>query len=172
MRVSILVADNVIVIDGKTMNVDLQALRGRNISAVQWYGELGEVEFAGHKQANQSIRSFKEFQEFVDRAKPPPDPKTPTPDELDAGHQAYLQRNPDALRPWKERDAAIKREAEMRQAEMQKGQDALASGTTAARPLPGAQPPLLQPPFVAPGLEQPGESQSETPKPKTKPKKK
>ena len=166
MRVSMQVADNVIVVDGKTLNVDFQALRGRNISAVQWYGELGEVEFKNHVQANQTIRSFKEFQEFIVRAMPPPDPKTPTPDELDAQHFGYLERNPDALRPWAERDAALKREAEMRQAEMQKGQDALAGCETAARPLPPSHP------FVAPGLEQPGESQSETPKPKTKPKKK
>jgi len=171
MRVSIQVDDNIIVIDGKTMNVDLQALRGRNISAVQWYGELGEVEFKGHKLANQSIRSIKEFQEFIDRAKPPPDPKTPTPDELDAQHRAYLERNPDALRPWQDRDAAIKREAKMRNAEMKKAQDALASGETAARPLPGTQPPLLQPPFIAPGTEAVQEQELQS-KPKTKPKKK
>ena len=165
MRVSMQVADNVIVVDGKTLNVDLQALRGRNISAVQWYGELGEVEFKNHVQANQTIRSFKEFQEFIVRAMPPPDPKTPTPDELDAQHFGYLERNPDALRPWAERDAALKREAEMRQAEMQKGQDALASGATAARPLPPS------PPFVAPGTEAVQEQELQS-KPKTKPKKK
>jgi hypothetical protein len=182
MRVSIQVDDNIIVIDGKVMNVDLQALRGRNISAVQWYGELGEVEFKGHKQANQTIRSIKEFQEFMKRAKPPPDPTAPTPDELDAQHRAYLERNPDARRAWDERDAAMKRDAEARAALAAQGQQALEDHTTSAKPLPAPeQRPPLQPgaperpplgalPFT--GLPEPPQPTETDTKPKTKPKKK
>jgi hypothetical protein len=169
MRVSIQAADNIIIIDGKILTVNCSTLRSRNISAVQWYDELGEVEFKDHKQANQAIRSIKEFQSLIDEAKPLADPKAQTPDELDAQHRAYMERNPDARRAWDERDAALKRESEMRKAEQQKAAEALASGATDAKPLPGA------PPFT--GLPDPPQPQSpmqpETgTKPKMKPKKK
>jgi hypothetical protein len=157
MRVSIQTADNIITIDGKAHHVDCTGLRGRNISAVQWYGELGEVEFIGHKQPNQTIRSLGDLQYYVDEAKPIPEPEPPTPDELQAQHQAYMARHPNARAAWDERDAALTREAEMRRAEIEKGEAALESGETAAKPLPGQ-------PIAA-------ETQTQ-PKPKTKPKKK
>jgi hypothetical protein len=162
MRVSIHTADNIIVIDGKTLAVDCRTLRSREVAALQWYGQMGEVEFIGHKRQNEIIRSLKEFQDFIDRAQPIPEPEPPTPDELDAMHEGYMARHPNARAAWDERDAAMKREAEMRAAEIEKGRQALADHETAAKPLPPT--PIAGATQVNPQLE--------PEKPKTKPKKK
>jgi D-alanyl-D-alanine carboxypeptidase len=127
MRVSIIPADNMVVIDGKAMFADLKVLRGRNVSAVQWFDRRGEVEFVGHAQQNQVITSLKMFQEFIDLARTPPDPRSPTPSELEAQNRAYIFRNPEARRAWDEQDAAQRREAEARAALEKKGQEAAAA---------------------------------------------
>jgi hypothetical protein len=75
MRVSINSIDNTIVVDGKGMTVDCAGLRAEEISAVQWHGDHGEIEFIGHKKYNQTIDDFSRFQVYVDRAEPFPEPK-------------------------------------------------------------------------------------------------
>jgi hypothetical protein len=47
MRVSILVSENVIVIDGKGKALDCAGLRGRNISHVRWDGKRGDITYVG-----------------------------------------------------------------------------------------------------------------------------
>jgi hypothetical protein len=169
MRVSIQAIDNMIVIDGKPFALDCTRLRGQNISAVQWYGDRGEVEFVEHKQQNQIIKSFKAFEEYLAGKQEINEPEPPTPDELDAEHRAYMERHPNARAAWDERDAAIRREAEMRAAEIERGKEALASGETAARPLPGTSVPGAPPPVSPKPSTAPSEAET---KPKTKPKKK
>ena len=82
MRVAINAIDNVVTIDGWPHNCDCKALLGDEISAVQWYGDHGEIEFVGHKRPNARFDDFSEFQEFVDQAEPWPKPKTA--EELEA----------------------------------------------------------------------------------------
>jgi hypothetical protein len=48
MRVSIQVADDIAIIDRVAKVVDCAVLRNNRISAVQWYGDHGEIEFERH----------------------------------------------------------------------------------------------------------------------------
>lgn len=68
MRVSIIAADNTIMIDGVHHVCDTSVLIKEGISAVQWYGDHGEVEYVGHVKPNDAIESLHEYQEFVDHA--------------------------------------------------------------------------------------------------------
>ena len=142
MRVSIVTDDDSIVIDRLGKTVDCAALRNNQISAVQWYGDHGEIEFEGHRKPNEVIHSFKDFQSLVTAAKPIPSPKPPTPQEVDEAHNRYALEYPDWRRPWVERDAEVKRLFD-----------------EAARRMPQPQSSMTPP-------------QPETPKPKPKPKKK
>ena len=109
MRVSIQVADDIVIIDRVAKTVDCAPLRNNQISAVQWYGDHGEIEFERHHKPNEVFRSFEEFQSFVTAAKPIPSPKAPTPQELDEMHNRYMLEHPDARRAWEERDAEVQR---------------------------------------------------------------
>ena len=70
MRISILVADNSVIIDGVAHESDCSSLVGRGISALQWYGTEGEIEYAGHRKPNEQTIDLVPFREFIDRAKP------------------------------------------------------------------------------------------------------
>jgi hypothetical protein len=70
MRVTIIVDDNFVSVDGVSYNdLDLSVLP-QNVHAVQWYGERGEVEFkvdaSGHKQHNEVITTLDDFQTVLD----------------------------------------------------------------------------------------------------------
>ncbi|VIO80127.1 hypothetical protein [Bradyrhizobium ivorense] len=70
MRVSISVADNIVVIDGEVCRSDCSELLASNISGVQWYGEQGEIEYVSHVQPNEPITDFAPYQSYVDNAVP------------------------------------------------------------------------------------------------------
>ena len=76
MRVSIIAEDNKIYIDKIGHDCDCRPLLTDNISAVQWYGDYGEVEFVGHKMPNMRIESLSGFQQLIDKATPTPIPFT------------------------------------------------------------------------------------------------
>jgi hypothetical protein len=109
MRVSIQVADDIVVIDRVAKQVDCAPLRSNRISAIQWYGDHGEIEFERHHKPNEVFHSFEEFQSLVTAAKPIPSPKPPTPQELDEMRNRFMLEHPDARQAWIERDAEIKR---------------------------------------------------------------
>ena|ERR1700757_63319 len=70
MRVTIVVDDDLVLVDGKPAKVDLSHLIADNIHAVQWYGDRGEVEFRsdpmGDREPNERIKEFVVFQKYVD----------------------------------------------------------------------------------------------------------
>jgi hypothetical protein len=72
MRVSIIVKDNTVVVDGQAVfHVDLSAIPS-NIHAIQWYGLDGEVEIInhrGHHVENREITDFSPYQQYVDTAR-------------------------------------------------------------------------------------------------------
>jgi hypothetical protein len=70
MKVSILVPQNVIIIDGKGMYLDCRPLRSQGISLVQWNKDHGDVEYAGGSRPNGWIKKFDAFKSYVDRASP------------------------------------------------------------------------------------------------------
>jgi hypothetical protein len=85
MRVSIAVADNIVTVDGVANRSDCSALASESKSAVQWYGDNGEVEFAGHVRPNEKITNFSPYQVYVDQAEPlapPPPAVNPTLDSF------------------------------------------------------------------------------------------
>lgn len=71
MRVTIVVPDNLILIDGRPATADLSTLAAQGIHAVQWYDNHGEVEFIGHEKPNERIESLEPFQIYVDLVYPP-----------------------------------------------------------------------------------------------------
>ena len=71
MRVTIIVDDNVVLVQGHPNTVDCSALMTQNIHAVQWYDSWGEVEYAvdlasGNRPPNARISDFSPFQSFLD----------------------------------------------------------------------------------------------------------
>lgn len=69
MRLSIIAADNVIVIDGAVHESNCSGLMAKGISALQWYGDEGEIEYVGHMKPNELTKDLKPFQQYIDRAK-------------------------------------------------------------------------------------------------------
>ncbi|MBR0879603.1 hypothetical protein ACVMGC_001001 [Bradyrhizobium barranii subsp. barranii] len=67
MRVSIVVPDNILVVDGTPMKSDCAELGVQDIHAVQWFDDHGEVEYGDH---NETIDDFAPFQIYVDNAGP------------------------------------------------------------------------------------------------------
>ena len=69
MLVTIVVPDNIVSIDGRTLPVDCSAIDG-NIRVVQWYGTFGEVEFMNEPgktfKANGRLDSVGDFQDAID----------------------------------------------------------------------------------------------------------
>jgi hypothetical protein len=109
MRVSIIAEDDCIVVDKVAKLVDCRELIAKEISAIQWYGDHGEIEFVGHKKPNEVFHSFEEFQSLVTAAKPIPSPKPPTPQELDEMHNRFMLEHPNARQAWDQRDAEVRR---------------------------------------------------------------
>jgi len=72
MRIAILVDDNIVVTNRVPQRSDCSSLAAEGISAVQWDGEKGHVEFAGHIKPNEEISDFAPFQPYIDKAKPLP----------------------------------------------------------------------------------------------------
>ena len=108
-RVSIIAEDDSIVIDCVAKMVDCTKLREARISAVQWYGHHGQIEYQRHAKPNETFDSLEQFQSLVDGAKSIPSPKPPTPQELDETHNRFMLEYPDARRAWEQRDNEVKR---------------------------------------------------------------
>jgi hypothetical protein len=75
MRATIVVDDNMMLIDGVACTVDCSALVGEGKHAVQWYDTYGEVEFrtdinpetkAMARLPNEIISDFSPYQSYVD----------------------------------------------------------------------------------------------------------
>jgi hypothetical protein len=92
MRVTIVVDDNVVLVEDQPEKVDCSALIAQDIHAVQWYGTAGEIEYitdmvTGQRRPNTAVSDFSPFQFLVDAwtvavntpAPPIPTPPTPPP---------------------------------------------------------------------------------------------
>lgn len=71
MRVTIVVDDNLVLVQGQPETVDCSGLLSQNVHAVQWYDTWGEVEYAtelqtGIRRANARITDFSAFQTYLD----------------------------------------------------------------------------------------------------------
>lgn len=75
MRATIVVEDNIVLIEGEAMPVDCKALIADGIRAVQWYEVFGEVEYrteldtkekAFTRKGNEKITDFSPYQKYVD----------------------------------------------------------------------------------------------------------
>lgn len=108
-RVSIQAADNIIVVDRQVQTVDCSFLRSKGISAVQWYGEHGEIEFAGHVKPNERFDDLAQFKQLVEGAKPLSSPTPPTPQQADETHNRFELEYPGWRKPWEQRDAERQR---------------------------------------------------------------
>lgn len=69
-RVSIIVEDGLIVVNGVELRTDTTDLVNEQKHAVQWYGDHGEVEYIDHAKPNETITDFAPYQVYVDNAKP------------------------------------------------------------------------------------------------------
>jgi hypothetical protein len=75
MRATITVEDNIITVDGQWRRVDCSPLIADGIRAVQWHGEIGEVEFVTVMDAentptrkpNETITDFSPYQTYIDQ---------------------------------------------------------------------------------------------------------
>ena len=85
MRVSILVPDNKIYIDGEVLDTDCSALRAQNINAVQWLDDDGWIEYDAHRRPNDVITDFSAFQQFIDQATKPEAPTLVQPGDTPPG---------------------------------------------------------------------------------------
>jgi hypothetical protein len=71
MRATIVINDNIVLVDGKAQKVDCSPLVEQNIHAVQWYDTFGEEEYradpeTGERQPNGKITDFSPYQPYVD----------------------------------------------------------------------------------------------------------
>ena len=76
MRVTIIVDDNMVLVDGLPQTVNCAALAAEGKHAVQWYGDYGEVEFKTGfdtergiptRPPNETITDFAPYQTYVDQ---------------------------------------------------------------------------------------------------------
>lgn len=68
-RITIVPSDGVVMIDNvATYDVDLAALVGNGVHAVQWNGESGEVEWTADEDLNTTIDSLDDYQTYIDAA--------------------------------------------------------------------------------------------------------
>lgn len=73
MRVAIIKADNLVMVDGEGRTVDCSALPA-DFHALQWYGFAGEVEYASEfddyvgwrKKPNEVVHSLEPYQALLD----------------------------------------------------------------------------------------------------------
>lgn len=54
----------------KRESSDCAELRAQGISAVQWDGKEGHIEYIGHKKPNEMITSFTRFQKYFAHSTP------------------------------------------------------------------------------------------------------
>jgi hypothetical protein len=71
MKVTIIVDDNAVYVEGNALEVDCSALLKTEVSVVQWYGSFGEIEYAtnhetGARRPNARITDFSPFQSLLD----------------------------------------------------------------------------------------------------------
>lgn len=76
MRVTIVVNDNIILVDGVARQVACAKLATEGKHALQWYGEWGEIEFATKidnekkcltREPNKTITDLAEFQPYIEQ---------------------------------------------------------------------------------------------------------
>lgn len=85
MRVTMIRDDNMVIIDGRALSVDLSDMPS-DVHAVQWFGESGHVEKQG--QPNESISTISSYQTWISRFNDAayeidnPPPYVPTQDEI------------------------------------------------------------------------------------------
>lgn len=67
MRLTIIRDDNLVIVDGRPLRIDCSALP-QSVSAVQWYGDHGEVETTDGdgRRANLAMQSMDDYQSLVD----------------------------------------------------------------------------------------------------------
>lgn len=71
MRVTIIATDNRVNVEGFSESVDCSALVEEQIHVVQWYGNVGEIEYwnapgATKIKGNVTIEDFSPYQKFYD----------------------------------------------------------------------------------------------------------
>lgn len=71
MRVTIIVEENRVNVEGFSHTVDCSQLSTEGIHVVQWYGSAGEIEYwnapgATNIKGNVAIEDFSPYQKFVD----------------------------------------------------------------------------------------------------------
>lgn len=74
MRVTIVVPDNRVIIDGEGYRVDCSSLVDRDIHALQWYDDHGELEFVtkridqvATRKGNVNVHDFAPYQHLLDQ---------------------------------------------------------------------------------------------------------
>ena len=83
MRVSIVVPDNIVIVDGVARTVDMTGVEPF-LHAVQWHGTTGEAEYGKPLNSNVPLTDLSAYQFLVDRwaaVVPPPPPPPPTKDD-------------------------------------------------------------------------------------------
>lgn len=63
----ILVADDLVMVDGIAVNIDMTDLADRGIWAVSFEGGSGEIEYADESKANLNINHLADYQHIVDQ---------------------------------------------------------------------------------------------------------
>lgn len=72
MRATIVVDDNIVLVDGKPQTVDCTPLVAEGKHAVQWYDSFGEVEFRSDenpeatRKPNEKITDISPYQSYID----------------------------------------------------------------------------------------------------------
>jgi hypothetical protein len=64
VRITIIREDNIIILDGRPITIDLSDMSS-DIHAIQWYDDTGHIEYPGNP--NQTIQSVAPFQVWIDR---------------------------------------------------------------------------------------------------------
>ncbi len=64
MRISIIVDDDMVVVDGASARVDCSALKTRGLHALQWHDDYGEEEYAA--SGNAIVEDFGPYQPYLD----------------------------------------------------------------------------------------------------------
>jgi hypothetical protein len=69
MRVTVIPADRTVIVDGDARKVCKRVAFPKGVTAIQWYGKGGEIEFdrddEGHRPENKKITDFTSYQGFV-----------------------------------------------------------------------------------------------------------
>lgn len=95
MKISIVVPDRIVVIDGDARTISMDGVPV-GLHAIQWDGERGDVEYGKPHRRNETIASLEPFQFLIDRwlAVPPPPPPIEPPPPTKEGHLARTLADP------------------------------------------------------------------------------